>query len=55
MRMTGVFILSLFLVSPGLGTGQSKEQERLAACGETLKEILDIPDGLPRELLNGTN
>jgi lipid-binding SYLF domain-containing protein len=32
--------------------GQSKEQERLAACGETLREILDVPDGLPRELLN---
>jgi lipid-binding SYLF domain-containing protein len=33
---------------------QSKEQKRLEACGKVLKEILDIPDGLPKSLLNKT-
>jgi SH3 domain-containing YSC84-like protein 1 len=31
---------------------ESREQKRLAACGEVLKEILDIPDGIPKDLLN---
>jgi len=29
-----------------------KEVERLQDCGEVLKEILDIPDNLPTDLLN---
>src|SRR5260370_17430206 len=29
-----------------------KEVERLQACGNVLKEILDIPDNLPTDLLN---
>jgi lipid-binding SYLF domain-containing protein len=52
MRTAYAYILTLLLVFPTLGTGQSKEQERLAACGEIFQEILDIPDGLPRDLLN---
>jgi len=47
-----IFILALSLVFPPSGMGQDKERERLAACGETLQEILDIPDGLPKDLLN---
>ncbi|HXW57373.1 MAG TPA: lipid-binding SYLF domain-containing protein [Candidatus Cybelea sp.] len=31
---------------------ETREQKRLDACGEVLKEILDIPDGIPKELLN---
>jgi SH3 domain-containing YSC84-like protein 1 len=31
---------------------ETREQKRLEACGEVLKEILDIPDGIPKELLN---
>jgi len=29
-----------------------KDQERLKNCGEVLKEILDIPDNIPQELLD---
>src|SRR5713226_8761466 len=29
-----------------------KEVERLEQCGEVMKEILDIPDNLPTDLLN---
>jgi lipid-binding SYLF domain-containing protein len=31
---------------------ETREQKRLQACGEVLKEVLDIPDGIPKELLN---
>src|SRR5258708_11298657 len=31
---------------------QSREQKRLEACGEVFKEIMDIPDGIPKDLLN---
>jgi lipid-binding SYLF domain-containing protein len=52
MRKSCVFILAVLLTFPLPGMGQDKEQERLATCGETLQEILDIPDGLPKDLLN---
>lgn len=31
---------------------QKKEQERLGECGTVLKEILNIPDGIPKDLLD---
>ena len=31
---------------------QSREQKRLEACGRVLDEIMDIPDGIPQDLLN---
>jgi lipid-binding SYLF domain-containing protein len=31
---------------------QKKEQERLQNCGEVLGEILNIPDGIPQDLLD---
>jgi lipid-binding SYLF domain-containing protein len=32
--------------------GETREQKRLEASGEVLKEILNIPDGIPKDLLN---
>jgi lipid-binding SYLF domain-containing protein len=52
MRKIYTLILTVSLAFPASGLGQTKEQERLATCGEVLQEILDIPDGLPRELLD---
>ena len=37
---------------PTPATNSKKEVERLEQCGEVLKEILDIPDNLPTDLLN---
>ena len=37
---------------PAAATNTKKEVERLQNCGEVLKEILDIPDNLPTDLLN---
>lgn len=31
---------------------ETREQKRLAACGQVFKEILDIPEGLPKDVLN---
>jgi SH3 domain-containing YSC84-like protein 1 len=33
---------------------QGKEEDRLRACATVLKEILDIPDDIPKELLDKT-
>jgi len=31
---------------------QDREEQRLHECGTVLKEVLDIPDGIPKELLD---
>lgn len=50
-RAAGV-ILTFFLALPLPAKDQSREAKRLEACGHVLKEILDIPDGIPKSLLN---
>jgi SH3 domain-containing YSC84-like protein 1 len=46
-----VGIITLMLVAPMLLVADD-EQERLASSAEVLQEILNIPDALPKELLN---
>lgn len=46
-------VLLLGLVVPAqAGEKESKEQERLENSGQVLKEILDIPDNIPKPLLD---
>ena len=52
MKRTCALVIALLLAFPTFAVEQSKEQKRLEACGKTLKEILNIPDGLPKSLLN---
>jgi SH3 domain-containing YSC84-like protein 1 len=52
MRKALVFILTLFLTCPTFAAEESREQKRLSACGQVFKEVMDIPDGLPKDLLN---
>src|SRR5713101_2000983 len=52
MRKIGVFSIALSLVCPAWATDNGKEEKRLEACGQVFKEILDIPDGIPKELLD---
>jgi lipid-binding SYLF domain-containing protein len=52
LRNAIIFALSIFLACPAFGATETREQKRLAACGDVLKEILDIPDDIPKELLN---
>ena len=52
MKRAAVLAAILLLIVPAFGADQSKEQKRLESCGEVLKQILDIPDGIPKDLLN---
>src|SRR5260370_32444414 len=52
MRKSCALLAGLLLGFPAWAADQSREAKRLEACGQVLKEILDIPDGLPKNLLN---
>src|SRR5260221_13964579 len=52
MRKVGVFVIAIFLACPTFAANESREQKRLEACGQVFKEIMDIPDGIPKDLLN---
>jgi lipid-binding SYLF domain-containing protein len=48
-------LVALLLVSIFAGGGlwaQEKERDRLKECGDVMKEIMDIPDGIPGDLLD---
>lgn len=49
---TCVLLIALGLVFPAWGVDQGKEEKRLEACSQVFKEIIDIPDGIPKNLLN---
>src|SRR5246127_4442021 len=51
VQKAGAFIVSIFVSCAAFGANQSREQKRLQACGQVFKEILDIPDGIPKDLL----
>jgi SH3 domain-containing YSC84-like protein 1 len=51
MRRTGIlFAIVVFIATAAIG--QEKEQERIKACSEVVNEILNMPDGIPKELLD---
>jgi SH3 domain-containing YSC84-like protein 1 len=52
MKKTFGLTLALLLVFPSFAADQTREQKRLEACGQVFKEILNIPDGIPKGLLN---
>lgn len=52
MQKLCVFVIATILACPTFGAEETREQKRLAACGQVFKEILDIPDGIPKDLLN---
>jgi SH3 domain-containing YSC84-like protein 1 len=45
-------LLALAIIGLPLASAQEKETERLDNCGTVLKEILDIPDDIPQDLLD---
>ncbi len=47
-----VFAVSMFLVTSFVSADTKAEEERLGNCGGVLKEILNIPDGIPQDLLD---
>jgi lipid-binding SYLF domain-containing protein len=52
MRKAWVLLVAILLACPTFAGDESREQKRLEACGQVFKEIMDIPDGIPKELLN---
>ena len=49
MKRLLIALLGLSVVSLG---AQGKEEDRLRACATVLKEIIDIPDDIPKDLLD---
>jgi SH3 domain-containing YSC84-like protein 1 len=52
IRKASSLTVVFFLGCSVFAADGSREQKRLEACGQVFKEIMDIPDGLPKELLN---
>jgi lipid-binding SYLF domain-containing protein len=46
------FLMAFLLALPALAADDAKEQNRLEECSQVLKEILDIPDDIPKGLLD---
>ena len=49
-KVLTLFIMTVFFSS--IAWGQEKEQERLEKCGEVMSEILNVPEGIPQDLLD---
>ena len=52
MTKAGSLLLAALLALPLPAADNTKEQKRLHECAQVLKEILDIPDDLPKDLLD---
>src|ERR1700693_3079788 len=52
MKQTLVVGVALLLAFASPAADQTREEKRLEACGQVFKEILNNPDGIPKELLN---
>ena len=52
MKTAATLLMAVVLGLPTVGANESKEQKRLQECGQVLKEILDIPDNIPKELFD---
>ena len=55
MKKATTLVLVLVLACPAFATEQTREAKRLEACGQVFKEIMDIPDGIPKDLPIGRN
>jgi SH3 domain-containing YSC84-like protein 1 len=45
-------LIALVLSLAAVTVGQEKERERLKQCGEVMSEIMNVPDGIPQDLLD---
>ena len=51
MRTLWLLAMTVVLTSGTVGA-QQKEKDRLKECGDVMKEILEVPDGIPQDLLD---
>jgi SH3 domain-containing YSC84-like protein 1 len=52
IRRIAIFFLSLCLSVSAFAAGDAREEERVQDAGEVMKEILNIPDDIPQDLLD---
>src|SRR6266513_615046 len=52
MRKASAFVVAILMSCAAFGASQSREQKRLESCGQVFKEIMDIPDGIAKDLPN---
>jgi lipid-binding SYLF domain-containing protein len=52
MKKASAIILTIVLACPAFAAEKTREQKRLETSGQVFKEIMDIPDGIPKDLLN---
>src|SRR3989475_1440468 len=52
MKTLSVLFLVCALLLPATAAGNEKEEDRVKNSGEVLKEILNIPDDIPQDLLD---
>ncbi len=52
MKKASALIVTILLACPAFAAEKTREQKRLEASGQVLREIMDIPDGIPKDLLN---
>jgi lipid-binding SYLF domain-containing protein len=52
VKKATTLIVTFLLACPAFAAEQSREARRLEACGQVFKEIMNIPDGIPKDLLN---
>jgi SH3 domain-containing YSC84-like protein 1 len=51
-RMLSSLMALMLLALPLLAAGDKKETDRLENCGMVVKEVMDIPDNIPEDLIN---
>jgi lipid-binding SYLF domain-containing protein len=51
-RMISSLMAWLLVALPLLASGDKKEVDRLENCGMVIKEVMDIPDNIPEDLIN---
>src|SRR5438132_11857753 len=52
MKTLSAMFLACALLLPAFAANDVKEEKRVKESGEVLKEILDIPDNIPQDLLD---
>ena len=52
MKRNLVLAIVIAMTCPTFAADKTSEQKRLSSCGQVFKEIMDIPDGIPKDLLN---
>lgn len=52
IKQIGASLMALVMIAPPLLASDKKEAERLENCGTVIKEIMDIPDDIPQDLID---